>query len=335
MISVARVFVLTCLLVGCSTSALQPEWVDQPASRYPADSHLTAVGSARDRGIADRAALAKLSQQFEVAVQDTVSDQSIARRHSSGREETTENIRRSARHTTTFSERVLEGARIVDHWQHEVDDQARHYSLAILAKAPLEQRLRTDIRSADRRIERWIDYERDQARTPVQALSALHKARQQSIERQRLNRDLITVTGSGIPAPSTTDVIAQTMQDRLTSLTLHPVASASWQSLLESSIKRLGMNQGQGNGYQLRMTLDHGPVEPSPNWLWLRGSLELELTQAGSTVASVRDAFKVSSSKTSDIHVRLRDQLAEKVPLAIFQLLVSSDPGIAPDDEAH
>lgn len=288
------------------------------------------MGTAGDYSVADRNALANLSQQLEVSVKDTVSDLSIARTHLSGSGESTDNTRRSARQTTIFTDRVLEGAKVVEHWKEERGAQTRYYSLAMLEKAPLARRLRADIRRSDQRIERWLRYESEQAGTPVQALSALHRAHQQSTERHGMNRDLTVVSGSGVDPPRPTDAIAAQFRERLTSLILRLVASDDWQSLLEGSVEQLGINQGEDTDYRLTMTVDQGPVERSADWVWLRGAIELELIQATSTIASTRDPFKISASKASDINVRLRDHLAQSVPRALFELLISADPGVDP-----
>ena len=311
--------VIGLVLTACGSNP--PDWVDKPAEQYPQQRYLSAVGEADDRSTADDRALANLAKIFEVGISDRSLDFSQARVSADQSERTGSNIQTASRYLTTEAKQVLEGAQLVESWQHET---GKTYSLAVLEKAPAARRFREAVRSADRQIADRVSYASQQAPNPVVALAALEQARKIENQRSNLNRNLAVVSGKGIKAPFDQASLEKLLRTALATLHFNAEAvSPELQQNLESAIGTLGITLDKQAPYLLVASLDTEPVQQQQGWYWLRGSTQLSLIFQGETLTQKRWPLKVSALDKGMVEQRAKDKLSEQMADYLYELITS------------
>lgn len=306
------------LLSACSATPTQPQWLDQPGAAYPENRYLSAIGEGNSREAAEDRALANLAKIFEVAVADRSMDFTEANISASGVTTTTQ---QASRFVTTEARQILEGARVVEHWQA---DNGSHHSLAVLEKAPAARRFSSSVQRADQHTADLVAYAGNQAPNPVAALGALEQARQIQQQRDNANRNLAVVSGNGIPGRySATDI--ETMI-RKSLATLQFGAQAPTPEILgavQSAIATLGIQYQQNSPWQVWGALDKLPIQEKQGWFWLRGSMHLSLRDGGDVVADKRWPIKVSATDPGMAQQRARDLLSNDLAGQLYEMLVT------------
>lgn len=311
----------TGLLSACLV-AKQPLWMTKATEQYPAAQYLSASGSADEQNTADSRALANLARIFEVAIEDSAMDFSEAIVSSQNGQRQVNNEQRAARSVNTFTQQVLEGAQVVEHWR---GDSGPHYSLAILAKAPTGKRLRTEIHSLDKKTSDLRSYAIGQANTPVAALSALEQARKTQLERAQLNRNLSVVADQGIVARNNADSLETQIREALSVLRFDIDASPTQLDLgLQSAVNALGAQYFERSAYIIEGKMDTEPLQQKQGWYWLRGSVQLILRKGDEVIAKQRWPIKVSAVDKGMVEQRAQDQLSTQLPNYLFSLLTSA-----------
>lgn len=318
--------VVAVLLTACSSTPERAAWLDGVDPNYPQAVYLTASGDANSRSAADNRALANLAKIFEVSVADTSSDFSEARisqlsadnTEAPGR--TVENSQKLSRFVNTQAQQVLRGANIAERWQDPVSDQ--QYSLAVMKKAPAISHFTRAIRDADQQTEAAVNYAATQAPNAIAALGALEQARQRQVQRANDNSNLRVLSGTDISAKYSVDDIDTLMRTKLASLSFLPqTADADTLALLQGSAAKVGVALAEDSDYGLTMILDQGAPQQEQRWYWLRGSVELNVSEKGKTIANKRWPFKISAQNEAMLEQRLHDQLSAQLPQYILQLL--------------
>lgn len=308
------------LLAACSSQPEQPQWLDQPAESYPASRYLTATGEGGSRETADNRALANLGKVFEVAIADQSMDFSEA---GVGRDGTIETTQKASRFVTTQARQVLEGAKVVEHWQGE---DGTYHSLAVLEKAPAARRFTTDIQQADQKTNDLVAYASNQAPNPVAALTALEQARQVQQQRENVNRSLAVVSGNGIPSRYSSGEIETLIRKGLASLQFGAQASTpEMLGAVQGAIATLGIQYVKDSPWQVWGALDKVPVQEKQGWYWLRGSVQLSLRQGDEAIANKRWPFKVSATDPGMAEQRLKDELTADLAGQLYEMLVSGN----------
>ena len=317
----SALILVTGALSAC-LAAKQPVWITKAAKQYPASEYLSASGAADERNTADSRALANLARIFEVAIEDSAMDFSEAVVSSQNGQRQINNQQRVARSVNTFTQQVLEGAQLVEHWRGEVGP---HYSLAILAKAPAAKRLLTKIHSLDKKTADLRSYATQQANNPVAALSALEQARKTQIERAQLNRNLSIVSGQGMRASNNADSLETQIREALTVLRFDIDARPAQLDLgLQSAVNALGAQYFERSAYILEGKMDTEPVQKKQGWYWLRGALQLSLRKGDEVIATQRWPVKVSAVDKGIVEQRAQDHLSAELPNYLFGLLTSA-----------
>ena len=321
LIKLSVLIVVTGVLSACLT-AKQPVWITKAAEQYPAKEYLSASGSSDEQNTADSRALANLARIFEVAIDDSAMDFSEAIVSSQNGQRQINNEQRAARSVNTFTEQVLEGAQVVEHWRGE---SGPHYSLAILAKAPAADRLRTKINSLDKKTTDLRSYSAKQANNPVAALSALEQARKIQIQRAQHNRNLSVVSGKGIGARNNADSLETQIREALTVLRFDIDARPTQLDLgLQSAVNALGAQYFERSAYIVEGKMDTEPLQKKQGWYWLRGSVQLSLRKGDEVIAKQRWPIKVSAVDKGMVEQRAQDHLAAELPNYLFGLLTSA-----------
>jgi hypothetical protein len=309
------------LLGGCAAGGGQPSWITTSPDSYPDQKYLTASASADEQNSADSRALANLARIFEVTIEDSAIDFSQATVTAVGDTRQVSNEQRAARSVNTFANQVLEGARVVEHWRGETGP---HFSLAALEKAPAAKRFRGEIRTIDQQSDDLRDYAINQANNPVAALSALEKTRLLQINRAQLNRNFSVVTGNGLPSKTSAASVETEIREALAVLEFDVNADPVMiTENLQAAVASLGAKVSAKSAYVVAAVLDTEPVQKKQDWYWLRGSLELSLIKNGETLAKQRWPIKVSATDKGIVAQRAKDQLADKLPNYLYQLLTA------------
>lgn len=318
------VLILCCALVlaACSNQPPRPQWIDQPNSDFPEASHLTAVGSADDQQTSADRAIANLAKIFEVAVQEASKDFSRAFVVSEAGERQIENEQEVSRDISVQVDKLLQGAKVVEHWQSET---GRHYSLAILSKAPAAAAFRKAIQAADREINNLLRFASVEANNPLLALRALNQAAEIQLQREEEDRSLMIVNnGQGINSEHDAASIAQLTRQGLASLSVKIEASQEMiRGELQQALARLGVNTVERSNLVLEGTLDLAPVSFKQGWHWQRGSYQLVFKDADNVLAKKRYPLKVSAQESHMVELRLRDTLNRNLAQYVYQMLSS------------
>ena len=316
---------------ACSSTPEKPDWLNNPESAYPAATHLSATGSADDRQKAANRAISNLARIFEVNVQERSTDFSSAQVSAGQGQLQITSKRRVSRAVSTETSQVLQGARVVDYWKMEPDENqfGRVYALAVLAKQPAASRFRQSILAADREVRELIRYASETANNPISALNALKRARSAQIQRDQLNQRLMIVAdGRGIAAQFDRVSIDTLIRNALGSLPIAVQADdPSVKAELQRALTTLGVKTVAQSEYVLRGFSDLTPVSEQQSWFWLRGSYELVLQRNDTVLAKRRWPVKISAAEPGMLQQRARDELKRKLPGYVFELL-SSDPGM-------
>lgn len=307
-------FTLTAL-GACGTNATLAPWQRDPGA-YPADDYLRASGTGADQASAHQRALANLAQIFSV----TISDQGVDFTQSRSGPKGSELISRTGRTIDSFTEQVLEGARVVEYWQ---DPEGQHYALAVLEKAPAAHALRRRIATLERDSSSQVQSARSQS-DPLAALRLLEQARQMLQGREALARKADVLGPPASPPRFSVAALEQEIRDRLQRLPVSlDMADARLRQPLQSALAALGIPLESGPSYRLQAHLGLEPVKWEQGWYWQRGALELVLTHGDGdrALASRRWPVKVAATDQTLVEERLLTDLSAVMPDYIYQLL--------------
>ncbi len=307
-------------LLGCSTASTSPQWSTGVADDYPANRYLTAVGEGDSREIAEQRALAALARVFEVNISEQSSDFSLFR---SGTGEASESSNRqvSSRQLIAATEQLIEGASPVEYWQNK----HQHLVLVALERSGAEQRLRQKIGQLDQQTSGLTRYAAQEQLNSVVRISALEQARQLQRQRTPLNRNLSVVSAKQITAPISLAELEQRIRDQLAGLRFQLAADAQWLPQLQHAVGQIGARVLSGSELQLSATVDREPLTQRQGWFWLRGSLQLTLSNnAGTVIAQQRLPVKISAQQAGLIEQRLRNRINSAIANQLYRLLTST-----------
>lgn len=316
------ILLLSFLLTACSTSGVQPQWLDNPSLNHPQAQYLTAIGQADKRQAAGDRALANLAKIFEVAIKEKSMDFSSSETVNTMGVSESSNQQRAARFVSTEARQVLEGATIAEYWE---DSQGQFYALATLNKSQAAQRLSANIAAADRKVQQLLDYASQSAPNPVVALSALEQARKVQTERDNLNRNLSIVSNNSSPGRHSVAQLESIIREALATLQFAVEASdETLQAELQNAIGTLGIQYNPQSSTVLAGSIDAEPLQEKQGWYWLRGSYQLSLAVDNTVIEKKRWPFKVSATDKGMAAQRAKDEINNKMPTHLYELLSSA-----------
>ena len=304
------------LCSACAHEQRMPDWMAGKAGAYPANRYLLGRGEGASQQQAADRARAEIAKVFRVGITDeTVDTQTVTTTRKKGRT-AREQQSEATRTVTTWTDELLEGIEIARVW-HDPQTQ-RHYALAVLARAQSAQDLRRRMQQLDLRTEQ--DLKRARTDTDrLQQISAMNRALGAQRERQSLQQYLTIVEPTANAVTSTwnqaeldlefTDALRRVHIDALTSND----PTGKLQAVLAGAVTGAGFTLagGQQTDYIARAGLQLHELVKREGWYWLRGTLELELTEP--LVDRVRGvkrwAIKVSAQQPELTQQRLLDQV--------------------------
>ncbi|HEY3488187.1 MAG TPA: hypothetical protein VGL10_08980, partial [Gammaproteobacteria bacterium] len=290
---------------------------------------MIATGSGDDQEKAKSRALSNLAKIFEVQIDESGHDETTAWSKTVGDERKQGNDQLVVRYLDSYTSKLLEGAKTAETWFDE--EAGLYYSLAVLERGPLSNRLSADIRKNDQYTQSIVTEARN-AGDPFKSARYLFRARGAQVQREALQRDLRIVdpTGVGIRPLWTVkqldaDIDGQLkrMQVGVTAPAVEPVVELA--QYLQAGIAAAGMTHAATKPvYQLEGKLDVQDPRQADGWYWLRGSLEISLRTADGkrTLVTERWPLKVSGVTLEQAAVRLRDQLQQRLALELKTALL-------------
>ena len=112
------------------------------------------------------------------------------------------------------------------------------------------------------------------------------------------------------------------IKSRLAALQLTTVANDKAALFaLQGAAAKVGVQVVDSSRYQLELTVNQGPVETGPQWLWLRGNIVLRVLDNDSAIAIDSWAFKVAAQTEAQLEQRLQNLLVADLPGYVYQLL--------------
>lgn len=321
------VAVAVMLLSGCAGTGGKPRWVDGESQDYPNDKFMLATGSGDDQEKAKNRALSNLAKIFEVQIDESSHDESRAWTQTVEGERKQGNEQLAARYLDAYTSKLLEGARVAESWFD--DDVGLYYSLAVLERASVSNRLSADIRKQDQYSQTLIGQAQSSG-DPLRAARSLFQARDAQVSREALQRDLRIVDPAGVGIrPLWTvkqldaDIDAQLKRMQVTARALSEPGTketAQFTEYLKAGVAAAGMTPWKGDAaYRLEGDLDVKDVGQVDGWYWFRGSLEIVLrdNRTDRLLVNERWPLKVSGATKAQAEVRLRDQIQQRLTLEL------------------
>jgi hypothetical protein len=315
-------------LTACASMGGKPQWVEGTSQQYPDAEYMTASGTADDPEQAKSRALANLAKIFEVQIDESSYDESRAWTKTEGGESKGGHGQLAVRYLDTYTTKLLEGAVVPETWFD--DGVGVYYALAVLARAPLAQRLSADILKNDRYSQSAVADARSTT-DPFTAARHLFRARTAQLHREALQRDLRIVDPKGVGIrPQWTvkqldgDIDRQLKRMTVSAKVLHdPVGDLA--QYLQAGITNAGMVHAEADAdYRLEGHLDVKDPTQADGWHWYRGSLEISLRRNGNArmLVGERWPLKVAGATREQAEVRLRDQLQQRLSLELKTALL-------------
>lgn len=339
----AELIVTLIFISGCAMQAERPDWINGESHRYPVKDYLSASGSADKPEEATNRALANLARIFEVEVEDSTIDQSRAELQSRGDEVTRQNSQLAVRYVNAYTHKLLEGAEVVQSW-HD-NGNMRYYALAVISRAQLATRLKTEIAGRDRETQSRLN-QSHQASDTLDALRYLNQACLLQYDRESFQRDLQIVdrNGKGVQPRWTSLELDADIQKHLTQLKVStslivddlnaiqndtPAERHAWHQLLQGALASIGVTAiSAPTDYTLQLGLEREDLGYQEGWYWLRGIMELRLrdAQSGQVRSLSRWPLKTAGQTRQQAEMRLKSEGLKILKEQIKNILLTKEP---------
>ncbi len=330
----AIVLGVSLVLAGCAGRPTRPDWVAGNSARYPDTRFLVGRGQGPSVAKAADRARAELAKIFQVWVSDESVDTQTVKSRTQRGETQREQRGRVNRTVVTWTDQILEGVDLKQFW---LDPQTQvHYALAVLSRAQTATRLRQRMARLDTATRDYIE----QARTSENVLAgigAADRARTAQRERQALQDSLTIVDPSGRGVAPRWDMsqLQREFENRLTQLRVRPEVQADpiggLRTALSGAIAAAGFTLVQGGqpDYVLAASLQIDDLGKRDGWLWLKGTLEIELVEyaSGRVRGTQRWPLKVSAQQRRAAQRRAMDQAASLLKEKLREVIVGFGGG--------
>jgi len=296
------------LLFGCASTPSTPDWVNGKSAKYPDNQYLVGRGQADVPEDARNRARADLAKILEVAVSAKSSDVTT---YSSGPAGGTDS--QVSRSIATRTDQIVRGIQIPETWQ---DPQAKStYALAVLPRSQAAMGLRADIDRLDAATRGYVAQARSAPDLLVQIASA-SRALDSQRERDGVQRALqvIDVTGQGVAPEQNSGQLAADLSALLKRVHMKPQAPGSQEleRMLSAALSAAGFvpDAGAAAPYVLFGSLQLDDLGQIDGWYWMRGTLEVQLTDTGSgkVRGNKRWEIKTSSPQKATAQRRTMDE---------------------------
>jgi hypothetical protein len=296
------------VIFGCASAPSAPDWVNGKSAKYPDNQYLVGRGQAGTQEDARNRARADLAKILEVGVSAKSTDVTS---YSSGPAGGTES--QVSRSITTRTDQIVRGIQIPETWQ---DPQTKsYYALAVLPRTQAAMGLRADIDRLDAATSGYVAQARS-APDLLAQVAAASRALDSQRERDGVQRTLqvIDVTGQGVPSEQNGGQLAADLAALLKRVRMKPQAPGSQEleRMLSAALSSAGFvpEAGADAPYVLFGSLQLDDLGIIDGWYWMRGTLEVQLTDAasGKVRGNKRWEIKTSSPQKATAQRRTLDE---------------------------
>ena len=296
------------LLFGCASTPSTPDWINGKSAKYPDNQYLVGRGQADVPEDARNRARADLAKILEVAISAKSSDVTT---YSSGPAGGTDS--QVSRSIATRTDQIVRGIQIPETWQNPQTKST--YALAVLPRSQAAMGLRADIDRLDAATRGYVAQARGAPDLLVQIASA-SRAPDSQRERDGVQRALqvIDVTGQGVAPEQNSGQLAADLSALLKRVHMKPQAPGSQEleRMLSAALSAAGFvpDAGAAAPYVLFGSLQLDDLGVIDGWYWMRGTLEVQLTDTGSgkVRGNKRWEIKTSSPQKATAQRRTMDE---------------------------
>jgi hypothetical protein len=296
------------LLFGCASTPSTPDWINGKSAKYPDNQYLVGRGQADVPEDARNRARADLAKILEVAISAKSSDVTT---YSSGPAGGTDS--QVSRSIATRTDQIVRGIQIPETWQNPQTKST--YALAVLPRSQAAMGLRADIDRLDAATRGYVAQARGAPDLLVQIASA-SRALDSQRERDGVQRALqvIDVTGQGVAPEQNSGQLAADLSALLKRVHMKPQAPGSQEleRMLSAALSAAGFvpDAGAAAPYVLFGSLQLDDLGVIDGWYWMRGTLEVQLTDTGSgkVRGNKRWEIKTSSPQKATAQRRTMDE---------------------------
>ena len=295
-------------LFGCASAPSAPDWVNGKSAKYPDNQYLVGRGQADAQEDARNRARADLAKILEVGVSAKSSDVTTFTSDGGGKTES-----QVSRNIVTRTDQIVRGIQIPEGWQ---DPQTKsYYALAVLPRSQAAMALRADIERLDAATQGYVQGARNTPDLLAQVASA-SRALDSQRERDAVQRALqvIDVTGLGVEPRQNSGQLAADLNALLKRVRMNPQAPGSQEleRMLSAALSAAGFvpEAGAAAPYVLLGSLQLDDLGVIDGWYWMRGTLEVQLTEAasGKVRGNKRWEIKTSSPQKATAQRRTLDE---------------------------
>ena len=295
-------------LFGCASAPSTPDWVNGKSAKYPDNQYLVGRGQADAQEDARNRARADLAKILEVGVSAKSSDVTTFTSDGGGKTES-----QVSRNIVTRTDQIVRGIQIPEGWQ---DPQTKsYYALAVLPRSQAAMALRADIERLDAATQGYVQGARNTPDLLAQVASA-SRALDSQRERDAVQRALqvIDVTGLGVEPRQNSGQLAADLNVLLKRVRMKPQAPGSQEleRMLSAALSAAGFvpEAGAAAPYVLLGSLQLDDLGVIDGWYWMRGTLEVQLTEAasGKVRGNKRWEIKTSSPQKATAQRRTLDE---------------------------
>jgi len=273
---------LLALLPGCASKPVAPDWVSGDSKNYPAAQYLTGHGQSDEREQAKDQARADIAKIFKVNVRASSDDVQTSTREASGKSRFEE---QASLRVSSRTDLVISGIQIAELWQDPAT--ASYHALAVLPRAQAATALRQQMGELDEATGGHVAQARKET-DPFFKVAALARALKTQQERDELQKRLQIVDGNGRGAAGEWNS-ADLQREQQTALRQASIAprikgdsSILTTEILAGALVQAGFESHPDADYTLQGELRVEDLGKRDGWHWVRGNLEITLTERAS-----------------------------------------------------
>ena len=313
--NVAIFSLLSLFIAACSFTPdnpdSPPDWVNGQSKKYTSALYLSGQGSAPSQDDAKDRARSDLAKQFEVAIREHGQQSQIFTSEQVDGETVQSLDQKITRQLLTYTARTLQGVEIVEQWLDQSRDM--HYALAVLSRNKAQHQFEQKLRALDQQSQqRLLQAEAETSELSRAALvqQAIDSQQQRIVVQSSLQ--VVDLSGYGKPPTLSLSELIRSRDALLKNISIQPAATGDMSielvKLLSGAIAGAGFsieNTGRAD-YRLSVRTLLDPVFEDNGWYWLRGTLQINLTDdSGNDVGVQRWPLKVSSTNIKRSQQRL------------------------------
>lgn len=323
--------IATLLLQACATTKKgPPDWVNGNSAQFPTAQYLIGRGEHKRQSLARDRARADLAKIFQVAVDEQSKDIVKYSSKTVGKDTVRQLESEASRDITVRTEQIVEGVEISELWQ---DPKSKiHHALATINRLKASSRLRQAISKQDEVTRQYLNKARS-SNDLITQIGAATRAVSTQIERDSNQRILKIVGRSGVGSPPNYN-LGKLIGDRDSLIKrLRIAAKASiddlgdTERLVSGALAKAGFSHSKNDkaNYILDMQAQMQPPEDKEGWIWIRGTIDINLLDAKSQESrgSHRWDIKVSGQTEASARKRAKSALDRIMKKELKQTILS------------